>query len=115
MQGAGGTDPDDVESLVLGLDLTGLEVYVCKGVKLGHHDVDIVGADAVGEGRDAFAVALARDGNEFTRLVTELYVLEVLSYHIHPGGVSHHDDIVGQFLGLEVDVEYGAVTVDDKF
>ena len=115
MQGAGGDDAEDVEGLVHGLYLAGFEVHIGQGVELGHHDVDIVRADAVGQRRDALSVAFAGNGYEFTGFVAEFDICQVFSDHVHAGRVSHHDDVVGQFFGFQVNVKHGTVAVDNQF
>ena len=98
-----------------GLYLTGFEIYVCKGVQFRHHNIDIVRADAVGDGGDALAVALTCNGHEFTGLMTEFNVCEIFTNHVYAGRVSHHDHIVCQFFRLQVNMKYGTVSVDDEF
>ena len=115
VQGAGSADAQDVQGLVHGLDFAGLEVHVGQGVQLGHDDVDIVRADAMGQRGDALAVALAGDGNEFTGFVTEFYVCEVFSDHVHAGRIADHDDVICQFFGFQMDVKHGTVAIDDEF
>ena len=115
VQGAGGADTQDVQGLVHGLDLAGGEIDVGEGVQLGHHDVDVVGADAMGKEGDALAVPPAGDGDELAGGVPEFDVFQHFGDHVDPAGVAHEDDVVGQFFRLEVDVEHGAVAVDDEF
>ena len=115
VQGAGSADAQDVQRLVLRLHFPGGEVYVGQGVQLRHDDVDVVRADAVGQHGDALAVVAAGYRNEFAGGVAEFHVLQVFGNHVHAAGVSHHDNIVCQFLRLDVDVENGTVGIDDEF
>ena len=114
MQGAGGADPEDIQAAVHGLHLAGFKVHVGQGVQLRHHDVDIVRADAVGQRRDAFSVVFAGDGDKLTGGVAALDVGEEIGQHVHAAGVSHHDDVVGQLFGLQMNMESGAVSVNNE-
>ena len=115
MEGAGGADADDIEGAVLFLDLAGGEIDIGQRIQFGHDDVDVVRSDAVGKDGDALAVLPARDGDELAGGVAELDVLQEVGDHVNPAGVADHDDVVGQFFRLEVDMERGAVPVDDQF
>ena len=115
MQGAGGADAEDLEGPVLRLDLTGEEVHVRQGVELGHDDIDVVGADTVGEGRQALAVVAAGHRNELTGGMAEFDVAQVFRNHIDTAGVSDHDNGVSQLFRLDMEMEHGTVRVDDQF
>ena len=69
----------------------------------------------MGKDGDALAVPPARDGDELAGGVPEFDVFQQFGDHVDAAGVAHEDDVVGQFFGLEVDVEHGAVAVDDEF
>ena len=43
---ARGPDPDDVRAAMLRLHFPGLEINVGKGIKLIHHDIDVVSTDS---------------------------------------------------------------------
>ncbi len=115
MQGARGADAEDVQGPVHGLDLPGGEIDVGQGVQFGHDDIDVVGADAVGQYGDTLAVAFARHGYEFTGGVAEFQLVQQVRDHVHAARVAYKDHIVSQFLRLKVDMERGAVSVDDEF
>ena len=115
VQGAGGADAQDVEGAVLRLYLAGFEVHVGQGVQLCHHNVNVVRANPMGQGGDALAIVFAGYGDEFTRGVAELDVCQVFGNHVHAGRIAHHNYVIGQFLRFQVNVEHGAVAVDNKF
>ena len=100
---------------MLGPDLPGDEIDVRQGVQLGHHDVDVVGADAMGQDGDTLAVPPSGDGDELAGGMPELDIFQQFGDHVDPAGVAHKDDVVGQFFRLQVNVEHGAVAVDDEF
>ena len=59
VKGAGSADTEDIQGLVHRLHLTGFEIHVCQGVKLRHHNVNIVRADTVGQRRNALSVTFS--------------------------------------------------------
>ena len=93
----------------------GLEVDVGKGVEFGHHDVDVVGTDAVGESGDALAAAGAGDGVELAGLFVEFDAVEMLGDGAYAARVAHHYDDVGEVFGQDMEMEHGPVIVDDEF
>ena len=115
VQGAGGADAEDVQGLVHGLHLAGGEIDIRQGVEFGHDNVNIVGADAMRQDGDAFPVPLSGDGNEFAGSVAELDLVQQVRDHVHAAGVAHEDDVVGQFFRLQMDMEGGAVAIDNEF
>ena len=70
--------------------------------------------DFYGKGEHIYEDQMGFDEQQKSQ-ARSLVAREVFRYHVHAGGVSHHDHIVCQFFGLQVDVEYGAVGVDDEF
>ena len=84
-------------------------------LRFGHHDVDVVGADAVGKGGDAPAVVGAGDGVELPRTLVELDGVEVRGDGAHAARVAHHEDNVGEVFGQDMEMEHGTVVVDDEF
>ena len=115
LDGAAGAYPQDVESTVLGLDLAGLEIDVGEGVELGHHDVDVVGADARREHREPLSAAAAGHPHELPRGASGLDLVEQGDEHLHAAGIADEYHVVGKLVGTDVDVEYRTVAVDDKF
>ena len=112
---AAGADAQDLERPMLCFGQAGLEIDVCKCVELGHHDVDVVGADAVRQGGDSFAMVGSCDGVELARALVELYGVEILCDRAHATRVAHHDHDVGQVFGKDMQMEHGTVVIDDQF
>lgn len=72
LKGAGSADTHDVESAMLRALAARSEVDIGEGIELGHHDLDIVGADAVRDSHDRLAVISAADGMELARADLEI-------------------------------------------
>ena len=115
LDGAAGADAQDVQRAVLGELLARLEIDVGEGIELRHHDIDVVRADAGGQDRDALPVEQPRGPDEFARSALGLDGGEIGFDHGDPAGVADEDHVVGQLFRTDVDVERGAVTVDDQF
>ena len=79
-----------------------------------HHDVEVVGAHAGREHGDALAVEPASAGDEFTVLALHLDLVEKRGNHVDAARVAHHDDIVGQLVGMQVQVIYRTLVVEDE-
>ena len=47
MKGAGRSETDDIQSLMLWLDLAGSEINIGESIQLGHYYVDIVRSDTM--------------------------------------------------------------------
>jgi hypothetical protein len=47
--------------------------------------------------------------------VTEFHFVQQVRDHVDAAGVAHEDDVVGQFFRLQVDMEGGAVAIDNEF
>ena len=114
LQSATSAHADEGQRAVHGALRAGGEVDVGQGVELVHHDVDVVAADARGEGRDALALVGARDGVELAALDLTLHGVEVVGYQGDAAGVAHEDHAVGQLFGAEVQVEDATVAIDDQ-
>ncbi len=115
LQGAGCADAHYVERAVLGLDGARVEVDVGQGVKLGHHDLDVVGTDAVADAHYGLALVCAADGMELARLHVIIHCVEQRAYHSDAARVAHEDDVVAKLVGTKMDVERASVPVDDQF
>ena len=115
LQRAGCTDAHYVERAVLGFDGTRVEVDVGQGVKLGHHDLDVVGTDAVADAHYGLALVRAADGMELARLHVIIHCVEQRAYHSDASRIAYENDVVAQLVGTKMDVERASVPVDDQF
>ena len=114
MERTGSADSENVQAAVDGFNLAGFEVDVGQGVQFRHHDVDIVRAYTVGQRGDALSIVFSGDGNKLARSVAAFDVGKIVGQHIHAAGISHHYDIVGQLFGLQMNMESGAVSVNNE-
>ena len=87
----------------------GLEIDIGQGVQLGEHNVDVVGAHPRGNHRDTLALVGARVGDELAVLLAHLHRVQHTGYHRHTAGIAHQNDIVGQFLRVQVEMVNRAV------
>ena len=115
LEATASADTHHLERVVLGQNLARLEIDVLESVQLVDYDVDIVGTDAVTESGDTLATVGARDGMDLTTGDLALFAVEEGGNHIYAARVATHDDLVGQLLWTEVQMEAAAVAVDDKF
>ena len=74
------------------------------GQELGQHDLDVVGADARRDHRDAQAPVPAGDRAELAMLAIDLDVVEQRGDALGPVQVAGQQDVVGHLAGGEVDV-----------
>ena len=109
------SDSDDVKATMFRLHFPGLEIYVCKGIKLVHHDVDIVGTDSCRKSSHSDAFILSCHRYEFARRVSELLLFEIFCDHVYTAGIADKDHVIGKFLRTEVKMEHRSVAVDYKF
>ena len=114
LQATAGADANAGQRAVLVFLLSRLIVDVGQCVEFGHDDVNIVAADAVALTGDALAFIGAGDGMELAAADLTLSGVEMVGNGIDAGRVAHQDYTVGQLLRLEVQVEAGAVFVDDE-
>ena len=90
------------------------EVDVDKGVELGKDEVDVVGADSRGEDRDSFSFVGASGADEFTVCVFAFDGVEKALDHRDAAGVANENDFVGKLTWFYVEVEDGAIGIDDE-
>ena len=83
-------------------------------IEFVHHDVEIIGAHAGAEHGDAFAVEIARAGDEFAVLAFHLDLVEERGNHDDTTRVANQYDIVGQLVGMKVQVIYRTLVVEDQ-
>lgn len=115
LQGAAGADTHDVEGAVFRLHLHCLEVDIGESIQLVHHDVNIVGAHAGGEGADAFSAQGAGVGHQFAVLPADFDGVEAAGDVLHTSRVTHHDDMVSNFFGMKAEVVYLPSGLQRKF
>ena len=112
LQASASADTHQFERMMLGTNLTGLEVDVLEGIELVHHNINIVGADAMAYGRDALALIGTCDGMEFAGRDFALPAVEVGGNQVNTSWVTTHDDLVGQLVGTNMQVETAAIRID---
>lgn len=113
--GHGGTDANDLEGVMLGTYLAGLEVDVLEGIELVEDNIDIIRADAMTQGGDALALVGAGDREELARRDLTLAAIEERGYHIYTAWIATHHNLVGQLLGTKVKVEAAAIGINYQF
>ena len=114
LQPSAGTDTYEGEGTMLRLLCTCLEIDIRQSIELIHYDVDVVAAYSGAESRDALAFILSGDGMELTIARLTFLTVEMGGNEVYTSRVSNEDDFVGKLLGFEMEMEYGAVAVDDK-
>ena len=63
---------------------------------------------------DPLTLIVARDGVELTARHIALDTLEAGGHHIDTRGVSDEEDLIGELLGTQVQVEDRAIGIDDQ-
>ena len=99
---------------MLRLDDSLLEVDIGEGIELIHHDLDIVASDAVGECCHSLALVGAGDGVKLSAADVTLSVVEAGGNHVHATGIATDDDLVGELLRAEVEMEDRSIFVDNQ-
>ena len=100
---------------MLRLYLSGLEVDVCKSIKLVHHDIDIIGTDTCRESSHPDSLILSCHRHEFSGSMPELLFIEIFRNHVHATRIAHKDNVVCKLFRTKVKVEHGSVSVYNKF
>ena len=95
--------------------LSRIVIDVGECIEFVGHDVDVVAADAVALTGNALALVGAGDGMELAALYFALFSVEVGSNGIYAGRIAHEYDTVGQLFRLQMQVETGAVSIDNQF
>ena len=98
--------------MMLGTNLASLEIDVLEGIEFVHYDVDIVRANAMAHGRDALAFESACDSMEFAGRDFALPAIEERGNQVNTSWVTTHDDLVGQLVGTNMQVETTAIRID---
>ena len=106
MHTAGSADTHDVQRAVFGLHLACLEVDVCQSVELGDYDINVVGANTMTQCHDGLTLVGSAYGVELARGDFKVLCVEIRSNHVDTGRITTDDDIIGQLLGLQMDVKY---------
>ena len=99
LKAAAGADAHAGQRTVLRILLACLVVDIGQRVQLGHHDVDIVAADAVALAGDALAAVGAGDGVELAALHLTFHRVEVCGHGVHATRVTDEDDLVSELFG----------------
>ena len=115
LHGAAGADPDEAQCFPFAFDFFGAEVYVGERVELVHHDVDVVRSDSGGEHGDPRAPVGTGYGMELPVASFQLDAIEMSGHHAHAAGVAHQNNLVGQFLRSQMEVENRPVVVGYQF
>lgn len=114
LERARSTDANYLECGMFVFRGAGLEIYIDKGIQLGHDNVDIVGADTCGENGNAFALIGAGEADELTICVLALDGVEELLNHRDTTRIANEDDFIGELSGLDMEMENRAVGIDDE-
>ena len=92
-----------------------LIVDVGKCVEFVGHDVDVVTSDTMTLTSDALAFIGASDGMELTALHLALFRIEVCCHSVDAFRITHKDNLVGQLLWLQMQMEARTIGIDNKF
>ena len=98
----------------LGFLLAGGEIDVGQSVELRDGDVDVADADAGRENGHPLALVGAGHGVELAVGDLAFDILEMFGDEGHTARIADQNDGVGQLFGTEVEVENGAVFVDNQ-
>lgn len=88
-------------------------VDVGEGVEFVDHDVDIVTANTMTLASDALAFIHTSDGVELTTADLALFRVEVGCNGIYSSRITHENNLVGQLLWLQMQVEARAIGIND--
>jgi len=110
-----GSHPNEGESLMLGLNLSGLEVDVGKGVKLGYHNIKIVAANTMRECGYSLALVGTCAECELAGLPTGFNLIEHGHKEFNSSRVAEHNYGVCKLLGFDMQMEYASIVIDNKF
>ena len=98
-----------------GLVLAFFEIDVCEGIKLVHHDIDVVATDARTQASDAFALVCAGNCMKLTAFYLAFLRVEMAGNSRHTTWVANKNDAVSKLFWFDVKMENAAIFVDDKF
>ena len=115
LEGARGANSHDLERFMLGFGRTSVEIDVDQRVKLSHDNVNIVRANASRQHSNALAGERASSTDKFPVGVFGFDSVKKRLDDSHPPRISNKNDLVGQLPRLNVEVEYGAVGVNNEF
>ena len=85
--------------------LTGSIVDIGECIEFVDHDINVVTTDAVTLAGDTLAFVHTRDGVELTAADLALFRVEVVCNGVNTCWIAHEDNLVGQLLGLQMEVE----------
>ena len=108
-------DAHKVEGAMFVLHRAGFQVDIGHGIQFRQHNVDIVGTHSRGNHGDTLAMESSSMGNQFAILLPHLHRVEHGRDHLHTAGIAHQNDVIGQFLGMQIEVVDGTVALQRQF
>ena len=115
LQAAASADTHDGEGTMFILLSASLKVDVGKGIQFGHHNVNIVAADARREHGDTFTLISSCNAVELSAAHFTFLLREVRRNGRHSARVADQNHAASQLFGTQMEVERRAIFVDGQF